>query len=226
MFMCSDPGQNPHREDIENEGLDRVVVASCSPRLHETTFRAALERAGLNPYLYENVNIREQVSWVTDDPASATEKTVSLIGAAVAKAARLAPLVPIRVDTTARAAVIGAGVAGLRAARDLAQAGLEVSLIERNALLGGNVAALDRLYPNEEPAADIVTRLARRRAPRRTHHSLHAGHGRDAPRATWANSRLTVKQEPEGIVLDARAREAGVTGSFRRFEGFSIRTVA
>jgi heterodisulfide reductase subunit A len=221
MFMCSDPGQNLIVEDIKNEGLDRIVVASCSPKLHETTFRAALERAGLNPYLYENVNIREQVSWVTDDHAAATEKTLSLIGAAVAKATRLTSLEPVRIDTTARAAVIGAGVAGLRAARDLAQAGLEVSLIERDALLGGNVAALDRLYPTEEPAADVVSRLAEEvlqdeRITVYTRATVERAEG------YVGRFTLTVKQEPDGIVLDAEARDAGVAGSYHQFEGFSI----
>ena len=96
--MCSDPGQNLIIEDIQNEGLDRIVVAACSPKLHETTFRCALVRAGLNPYLYENVNIREQVSWATDDRKEATAKAAALVRAAVAKASRLAPLEAIRVQ--------------------------------------------------------------------------------------------------------------------------------
>jgi heterodisulfide reductase subunit A len=160
MFMCSDPGQNAILEDIENEHLDRVVVAACSPKLHELTFRGVLERAGLNPYLYEPVNIREQVSWATGDAGEATQKAAALVRAAVEKARRLSPLEPIEVGVKARVAVIGGGVAGLRAAADVAKSGLEVTLVERGDGLGGNVAALERLFPTEEAAADVVSRLA------------------------------------------------------------------
>jgi heterodisulfide reductase subunit A2 len=159
VFMCSDPGQNLIMEDIQNEDLDRIVVAACSPKLHETTFRCTLTRADLNPYLYEHVNIREQVSWATDNGKEATVKASALVRAAVAKAFRLEPLEAIRVPTIRRVAVIGGGVGGLRAAKDLAGAGIEVSLVERTEVLGGNVLALDRLFPNEEPAADLVARL-------------------------------------------------------------------
>ena len=103
VFMCSDPGQNAILEDVKNEGLDGIVVAACSPKLHETTFRKVLERGGLNPYLLEQANIREQVSWASDAAATATEKATALVAAAVAKASRLRALEPIRVDTTARA---------------------------------------------------------------------------------------------------------------------------
>ena len=222
VFMCSDPGQTVIAQDIVNEHLDRVVVAACSPKLHETTFRGVLGRAGLNPYLYEHVNIREQVSWATGDAEIATAKAASLVAAAVAKASRLAALEPIRVQTTARAAVVGGGVAGLRAARDLARAGIEVALLERKATLGGNVAVLDRLFPNEEPAADIVTRLAEEvLADSRV--TIYTRAAVERAEGYVGNFTLSVKQESDGGVVDAATRRDGpASGSFRPFEGYRL----
>ncbi len=159
MFMCSDPGQELIIEDLKEGGVDRVVVASCAPSLHEETFRNALCRAGVNPYLYEHANIREQVSWVHHGEA-ATEKAGRLIAAAVAKAAGLKPLDPIRVDAKRHATVIGGGIAGLKAAKDLAERGIEVALIERSPFLGGRTAALDTLSPTGEKAADLLCAMA------------------------------------------------------------------
>ena len=118
-FMCSDPGQELIIEDIKSGKVNRIVVASCAPSLHETTFRGAIARAGLNPYLYEHANIREQVSWVHHGEG-ATAKAAALVAAAVGKAGELTPLEPIRVDAESHATVIGGGVAGMSAARDLA----------------------------------------------------------------------------------------------------------
>jgi heterodisulfide reductase subunit A len=160
VFMCSDPGQNLVAEDIEKERLERVVVAACSPSLHETTFRTTLARAGLNPYLYEHANIREQVSWVTrSDPDGATDKAIRLVAAAAAKAALQEPLEPLRVEARRHVAVLGGGVAGLTCARDLARRGLEVSLVERTATLGGRALELGRVYPTGEVARDLVRDL-------------------------------------------------------------------
>ncbi len=158
MFMCSDPGQDLIMEDLKSGVVDRVVVASCAPSLHETTFRNAISRAGGNPYIYEHANIREQVSWVHHgDPATA--KAARLVAAASAKAARLEPLEPIRVEARQHATVIGGGIAGLRAALDLALRGLQVTLIERSPFLGGRTARLDRVSPGGERARDLVTQL-------------------------------------------------------------------
>jgi len=220
MFMCSDPGQNAILEDVKNEGLDRVIVAACSPKLHETTFRKVLERGGLNPYLLEQANIREQVSWASDDPATATIKATSLVGAAVAKAAQLQPLEPIRVDTTARAVVVGAGVAGLRAACDIARAGIDVTLVERGATLGGNAAALDHLFPNEEPAGEVITRLvdnvlAQPRVTIFTEATVETVSG------YVGNFAVTVRQSPRGLVIDEETRQgAAAAGRFVPFEGY------
>ncbi len=161
MFMCSDPGQELIIEDIKSGKVDRVVIASCSPRLHETTFRSAISRAGGNPYLYEHANVREQVSWVHHG-SEATAKANRLVAAAVAKAALSEPLQPIRVDVQQRAAVLGGGVAGMKAALELADRGLEVILIERSPFLGGQVARLRHLAPFGEDAAAVIAELAGR----------------------------------------------------------------
>ena len=159
MFMCSDPGQEMIIEDLKSGLVDRVVVASCSPSLHETTFRQALARAGANPYVYEHANLREQVSWVHHG-AEATEKATRLVAAAAAKAGMLEPLEPIRVEVQRQAVVIGGGVAGLKTALELAERGLPVVLVEKSPFLGGQVAQLDRLAPWGETAAGIISELA------------------------------------------------------------------
>ena len=159
MFMCSDPGQELIQEDILNNGINRVVVASCAPSLHETTFRGAISRANMNPFLYEHANIREQDSWVHHgDPA--TSKAITLVAAAIAKARGLAPLEPIKVDAANHVTVIGGGIAGLRAAVDLAKGGLKVALIEKSPFLGGNSSQVDRVFPTGEKAGDLIEQLA------------------------------------------------------------------
>jgi heterodisulfide reductase subunit A len=159
-FMCSDPGQGMILEDIQKNGLNRIVVASCSPKLHEKTFRGALRRAGLNDFLYEHANIREQVSWVHHAlPQEATQKAIRLISAAVAKARQLQPLEPISVSATPHALVVGGGISGLRAALDLSRRGVRVTLVEKEPFLGGRVAQLDRVYPTGERASELILQL-------------------------------------------------------------------
>ncbi len=159
MFMCSDPGQELIMEDIKSGKVNKIVVASCAPSLHELTFRSAIKRAGLNPYIYEHANIREQVSWVHHgEPA--TRKATALVAAAVAKSKLLKPLEPIRVDAKKHAVVIGGGVAGLRAARDIADLGIEVAIIEKSPFLGGQTAVLDELAPDNEKAGDLLENMA------------------------------------------------------------------
>jgi heterodisulfide reductase subunit A len=159
MFMCSDPGQEMIIDDLRSGLVDRVVVASCSPSLHETTFRRALARAGASPYVYEQANLREQVSWVHYG-AEATEKATRLVAAAAAKAGLLQPLKPIRVEAHREAVVIGGGVAGLKAALELAERGLPVILVEKSPFLGGQVTQLQRLAPSGETASQVISELA------------------------------------------------------------------
>ncbi|MDH3345342.1 MAG: FAD-dependent oxidoreductase, partial [Desulfobacteraceae bacterium] len=159
MFMCSDPGQELIMKDLRDGIVDRVVVASCAPSLHEMTFRSAISRAGKNPYIYEHANIREQVSWVHHGE-KATDKATLLVAAATAKAGLLKPLEPIRMEARRHATVIGGGIAGLRAAKDLADRGIKVVLIEKTPFLGGQTAQLDRIAPTGDRAADLISDLA------------------------------------------------------------------
>jgi len=161
MFMCSDPGQEMIMEDLKEGRVDRVVVASCAPSLHEMTFRNAISRAGANPYIYEHANIREQVSWVHHGE-NATDKATVLVSAATAKAGHLKPLEPIRVNAVPHATVIGGGMAGLRAAIDLADRGIRVALIEKSPFLGGQLALLDKIAPTRDIAADLISNLTGR----------------------------------------------------------------
>jgi heterodisulfide reductase subunit A len=159
-FVCSDPGQHTISDDILKENLDRVVVASCSPFLHEQTFRGAVSRAGLNPYLDEHVTIREQASWAhKHDPEGATLKAIRMIAAAVGKLHHVQPLDQIKLPNHRRALVIGGGVAGMKAASDLAMRGIKVLLVEASERLGGQLNNLNRIYPSERPASEIVTEL-------------------------------------------------------------------
>ena len=158
MFMCSDPGQEMIIEDLKSGKIDRVVVASCAPSLHETTFRDAIKRAGSNPFIYEHANIREQVSWVHHGD-TATDKASVLIASATAKAKLLKPLEPIRVEAKKHTTIIGGGVAGIKTALDIAQKGIEVTLIEKSPVLGGQLNNLDRLAPFGEKASDILQEL-------------------------------------------------------------------
>jgi heterodisulfide reductase subunit A len=162
LYMCSDPGQGLIQQDIQEMGLNRIVVASCSPRMHEPTFRAAADQAGLNPYLVEMSNIREQCSWVHADGEDATEKAKWLVASVVAKAALLEPLEAREVGVTPGVAVVGGGVAGMIAALDVADAGFPTYLVEMSDHLGGRVADLNRVFPTLEPVPEILKPLVER----------------------------------------------------------------
>ena len=156
-YMCSDPGQLLIKNDIKEKGLNRVVVASCSPRMHEPTFRKALQDTGLNPYFLEMANIREQCSWVHEDREKATAKAQKLVAAAVAKVRLLEPLTSREVDAEPSALVIGAGIAGIQAALDIADAGFKVYLVEKSPSVGGRMSQLDKTFPNLDCSACILT---------------------------------------------------------------------
>ncbi len=147
-YLCSEPGQNLIKKDVDEHGINRVVVASCSPRLHEPTFRHCLVEAGLNPYLLEMANLREQCSWVhTQDKESATLKAKDLVRASVARAGRLNAREEMEVPITRTTMVIGGGVAGIQAALDLADSGYKVILVEKQPSIGGIMAGLDKTFP-------------------------------------------------------------------------------
>jgi heterodisulfide reductase subunit A len=156
MYMCSDPGQEMIKQDIRDYDLNRVVVASCSPRMHETTFRTVIQEAGVNPYYFEMANIREQCSWVHTDREVATQKAKELVAGTVAKAALLEPLEERQVDVTPAALVIGGGIAGLEAALDIAEAGYRVYLVEKQPSLGGRMVQLNKTFPRLEDAGSLV----------------------------------------------------------------------
>ena len=156
-FMCSDPGQILIQDDIKGQKLDRIVVASCSPLMHEPTFRGACERADLNRYLFQMANIREHCSWVTVDPNAATDKAKALIAAAVAKAAGLEELPRKTVKVNNSALVVGGGIAGIQAALDIADSGRTVYLVEREPSIGGHMAQFDKTFPTLDCAACILT---------------------------------------------------------------------
>ncbi len=159
-FMCSDPGQQTISDDIKQEKLDRVVVASCSPFLHELTFRGAVVRSKMNPYLYEQVNIRVQCSWAhKHDPRGATAKAIQLISAAVGKVSRATPLEKIRLPNHRRALVVGGGPAGMKVAADLAACGISVVLVEQSDRLGGKLHTLNRLFPTGQAATELAAKM-------------------------------------------------------------------
>lgn len=156
-FMCSSLGQQMIEEDIKKEGLTRVVVAACSPHLHEKTFRRACQNAGMNPYLFDMANVREHVSWVAKDKAAATEKVKSLVSAAAARVTYQEPLEKMFVKVNPRTLVVGGGIAGLQATLELADAGYPVTLIEREPSIGGHMAQFDKTFPTLDCSACILT---------------------------------------------------------------------
>jgi heterodisulfide reductase subunit A len=156
-YLCSDPGQALIREDIRQHRLDRVVVASCSPRMHEPTFRTVLADAGLNPYFLQMANIREHVSWITDDPEPATAKARDLVRAAVGRVVHHEAVATVDVDVTRAALVIGGGVAGIEAALSIARAGYPTILVEKKPTIGGVMAQLDKTFPTLDCSACILT---------------------------------------------------------------------
>ncbi len=156
-FMCSDPGQNMIKEDIKNLKLNRVVVASCSPLLHEPTFRHAVQEAGLNPYLFEMANIREHCSWTTEDHDKATEKAKALVSAAVKRVRYHQPLETKEVPVNPATLIVGGGIAGIQAALEIADAGHKVYLVEKDPSIGGHMIQFDKTFPTLDCSACILT---------------------------------------------------------------------
>jgi len=156
-FMCSDPGQALIEEDIKQLGINRVVVAACSPLMHEITFRAAAKKAGLNRYLVQIANIREHCSWIHDDVRMATEKAKALVAGAVRRVALHQPLEPMRAEINPNTLVVGGGIAGIQAALEIAESGNVVYLVEREPTIGGRMGQFDKTFPTLDCAACILT---------------------------------------------------------------------
>jgi heterodisulfide reductase subunit A len=152
-YMCSDPGQDLIKQDIQEYGLNRIVVASCSPLMHEPTFRQACQEGGLNPFFFQMANIREHCSWVIEDRREATTKAKSMVAAAVRRVRYHAPLDMRQVKMTPTALVLGGGIAGMEAALRLADAGKHVYLVEREPFIGGHMAQLYKTFPTLDCSA-------------------------------------------------------------------------
>jgi heterodisulfide reductase subunit A len=209
-FMCSDPGQALITEDIQQKGVNRVVVGACSIFLHEQTFRRTLSRAGLNPYLYHHIGLREQDSWVHhDQPEDATSKAIQLMAAGVAKARHLQALEPVRLDAEKHVLVIGGGVAGLHSALDIARMGLKVTLVEKSHFLGGRMARLDTLFPTGEDARRLLHELieAVLAEPNIT---IHTGAEVVAAQGYVGNFSLHIRQQPRGVAGQVAALQAAI----------------
>jgi len=156
-FMCSDPGQGLIKQDIKNLGANRVVVAACSPLMHELTFRLAAESAGLNRYLVQIANIREHCSWIHDDVDEATQKAKALVNAAVKRVALHQPLEITYSPMNKNTLIVGGGIAGIQAALEIANAGYHVYLVEKEPTIGGRMGQFDKTFPTLDCAACILT---------------------------------------------------------------------
>jgi heterodisulfide reductase subunit A len=174
-FMCSDPGQDLIKQDIKNLNVNRVVVAACSPLMHELTFRLAAESAGLNRYLVQIANIREHCSWVHEDVEEATKKATALVNAAVKRVALHQPLEITHSPMNKNTLIVGGGIAGIQAALEIANAGYHVYLVEREPTIGGRMGTFDKTFPTLDCAACILT-------PK----MVSAGHRKDITLLTYA----------------------------------------
>jgi len=152
-YMCSDPGQDLIKDDIQSYGLNRIVVASCSPLMHEVTFKNACKAADLNPFFFQMANIREHCAWVIDDSAQATGKAKNLVSAATHRVRHHIPLSMRSVEMLQSALIVGGGIAGIEAALRLADAGKQVYLVEREPSIGGHMAQLYKTFPTLDCAA-------------------------------------------------------------------------
>ncbi len=201
-YVCSDAGQDEIKLDIERHNLERVVIAACSPRMHESTLRKTLGEAGLNPYLLEVANIREQCSWVhIADSAKATQKAKDLIRMAVSKARWLEPLYPRKIPAIKNALIIGGGVAGINAALDLADAGHEVYLVEKKFTIGGHMALLNEIFPSNDCSICV---LAPKMVDASTHPhiTLYTNSEVESVEGSVGNFKVRIKKKPRYVDED------------------------
>ena len=199
MFTCSDSSQVSMVEDIRDNGLDAMVVASCSPKLHLMTFRDVARRAGLNPYNYIQVNIREQSSWAhSDRPAEATDKAIRLLKAGIEKARRLSDLKPIEIEAVNTAVVVGAGISGMRAALELADMNTEVFLVEKEPFVGGHTSQWGKVFQGEARGDDIVERLYHE-IRKRDNITLFTGTEVTAVKGNVGNFEVVLTVRPRGV---------------------------
>ncbi|MGC9220729.1 MAG: CoB--CoM heterodisulfide reductase iron-sulfur subunit A family protein [Solirubrobacteraceae bacterium] len=218
MFTCSDATQQVIEHDIRSENLDGLVVASCSPKLHTETFREVARRAGLNPYEYTQVNIREQCSWThTDDREGATQKAINLVRGGIARTRLTEPLEATTVETTSHALVIGGGVAGMRAAIGLADVGLGVTLVERASELGGHTATLSALYPNERSGRVLVSRL-KREIQERNEIIVFTNAEVTAKAGTFGNYRVVIRVSDQDESVHVKVGQIIVATGFDNYE--------
>jgi NADH:ubiquinone oxidoreductase subunit E len=197
-YMCSDPGQRLITDAIREHALTGVVVASCSPRMHEPTFRQAVAAVGLNPYMLEMANIREHCSWVHTDRRQATEKAKDIVRLVVEKVKRNVPLKAIEVPVTQRVMVIGAGIAGIQAALDVAAAGYEVALVEREPSIGGHMSMLDETFPTLDCSQCILTpRMVEVMQSKKI--SLHSYTEVEEVNGYVGNFRVKLRKKPRGV---------------------------
>ncbi len=199
LFACADSSQKMMEEDIKTQGLDAMVVASCSPKLHLNTFRGVAQRAGLNPYNYVQVNIREQDSWAhSDNPAGATEKAIQLVKAGIARAKESEALTSMKIATTNAVAVIGAGVGGMRTALGLADMGTEVYLIEKSFFVGGRTAQWGSVAPTND-RGDVLTAGLFNEIQKRSNIKLFTGAELIEKTGSVGNFDIKVKIHPRGF---------------------------
>jgi heterodisulfide reductase subunit A len=199
MFLCSDPGQKLITDDIKEKGLNRIVIGACSIFLHEETFRRTVQRAGLNPYLYTHIGLREQNSWVHHAwPQEATEKAIRTMAAGVAKARLMRPLEPVRLPAQKHALVIGSGVAGLRAALSIARRGLQVTLIEKSHFLGGRMAQWEHIFPTNEDARTLLHGLIEE-VLAEPNITIHTGAEVISTKGYVGNFEIRIRQQPRGV---------------------------
>lgn len=210
LSLCSDAGQALIEEDIQKLGVNRVVIGACAPSLHEKTFRATVARAGLNPYLYYHVGLREQNSWVHhDNPAAATEKALKLMTMGIAKARLLESLAAIALRAERHALVVGGGIAGLRAAYDVARRGIQATIVEKSAFLGGHMAQLDAVFPSGALARDELSGLIKAVT---THPLITIYTGAEVEQVSGyvGDYQVTIRQTPRGVSAQFKGLQAAI----------------